>query len=105
MKDRESDNKNYEQIERYRKYYEIKDYIDFNFNGLMKKLFLDKKLFLTRNKIMTLLLIQKYSFNDGMDARDVIGREMMALNIGSEWSKSDIVSSLLEAKNGNTRTL
>jgi len=95
---REIENKNYQKIEQYRKEYEIKDYIDFNFNGLMKKNFLIQKLLVTRNKVMTLLLLQRYSFSDSMDSRDVIGREMTELNIGSAWSKSDIISSLIEAQ-------
>lgn len=97
-KDKKADFKNYQELERYRKAYEIKDYIDFNFNGLMKKNFLIQKLLVTRNKVMTLLLLQRYSFSDSMDSRDVIGREMTELNIGSAWSKSDIISSLIEAQ-------
>lgn len=98
LKDSETDNQHYQEIERYRKSYQIKDYIDFNFNGLMKKSFLVPKLLLTRNKIMIMLLLQRYSFNDSMESRDVIGREMKELNIGSAWSKSDIVSSLVDAQ-------
>lgn len=96
--EREIETKNYQKIEQYRKAYEIKDYIDFNFNGLMKKIFPTKKLMITRNKIMTLLLLQRYSFNDSMDSRDVIGREMMDFNIGTSWSRSEIVTTLIDAQ-------
>lgn len=95
---REIENKNYQKIEQYRKEYEIKDYIDFNFNGLMKQNFPTKKLVMTRNKIMTLLLLQRYSFNDSMDSRDVIGREMSEFHIGTSWSRSEIVTTLVHAK-------
>lgn len=93
----------YQQLHSHRKEYEIKDYIDFNFNGIMKKIFItDKlpfhKLLMTRNKIMTLLLIQRYSFSDSMESRDVVGREMMELNIGSSASRSEIVSTLVYDK-------
>lgn len=96
--DRDIDIKNYQKVEHYRNLYKIKDYIDFNFNGLMKKFFPTKKLLMTRNKIMTLLLLQRYSFSDSMDSRDVIGREMMELEIGTSWSRSEIVTTLIESK-------
>lgn len=93
----------YQQLDRHRKVYEIKDYIDFNFNGIMKKFFPTDKLpsnplLMTRNKIMALLLLQRYSFSDSMESRDVVGREMMELNIGSSSSRSEIVSTLVNAK-------
>ena len=96
--DRELDIKNYQKIEQYRKAYKIKDYIDFNFNGIMKQFFPTKKLLMTRNKIMTLLLLQRYSFSDSMDSRDVIGREMRDFDIGTSWSRSEIVTTLIETK-------
>jgi hypothetical protein len=96
--DKELDIKNYQKIEQYRKAYEIKDYIDFNFNGLMKKNFPTKKLVMTRNKIMTLLILKQYSFNDSMDSRDVMGREMKEFDIGTSWSRSEILTTLIHAK-------
>lgn len=93
----------YQQLDSHRKEYEIKDYIDFKFNVIIKKIFItDKlpfhKLLMTRNKIMTLLLLQRYSFSDSMGSRDVVGREMMELNIGSSASRSEIVSTLVSDK-------
>ena len=92
----------YQQLDKYRKSYEIKDYIDFNFNGVMKNFFPtdnlpSHQLLMTRNKIMALLLLQRYSFNDGMEARDVVGREMMELNIGSSESRSEIIFTLVNS--------
>jgi hypothetical protein len=99
----ETARKVYQQLDRYRKGYEIKDYIDFNFNMIMKKFFPtgkrpSDKLLMTRNKIMTLILLQRYSFSDSMESRDVVGREMMELNIGSSASRSEIVSTLVNSK-------
>lgn len=99
----ETARKVYQQLDRHRKSYEIKDYIDFNFNGIMNNFFptdtrLSDTLLMSRNKIMTLLLLQRYSFNDSMESRDVVGREMMELNIGSVASRSEIVFTLVNAK-------
>jgi hypothetical protein len=88
----------YQQLDRHRKAYEIKDYIDFNFNGIMKKVFPTDQLLITRNKIMALLLLQRYIFIDNTESFDTFGREMRDLNIGSSVSRSEILYSLINAK-------
>lgn len=85
-------------VDYYRKKYEIKDYIDFNFNGLMRQYFPTGKLLVTRNTILTLLLLSRYTFTDKMDAVQNIGVEMERNKIGSPISKSEIVGKLVDAK-------
>lgn len=85
-------------MERFRKQYQIKDYIDFNFNGLMKQFFPTGKLLMTRNKIMTLILLDQYGFTEGQGANETIGSEMARNKIGSPASTSPILSTLIDAK-------
>lgn len=88
----------YEDLKVYRQKYQLKDYIDFNFNGLINKHFKTKNIILTRNKILTLLLLSRYNFNNDMDSNEIIGRDMKDYNIGSAVSQSDILWSLIDAK-------
>lgn len=90
--------KAYAAVERYRKTYQIKDYIDFNFNGMLLKYFYDKKEVMTRNKIMMLILLQKFTFRDSMQAQESTFSQMQEHNIGSPASKSEIMTSLIAAK-------
>lgn len=88
----------YSDLKKYRQEYQVKDYIDFNFNGLINKHFKTKNILLTRNKILTLLLLSRYKFENDMDSNEVISRDMQDFNIGSVASRSDILWSLIDAK-------
>lgn len=90
--------KQHNTIDKYRKKYQVKDYIDFNFNGLIKQFFPTGKLLMTRNKIMTLLLLENAGFTEGQGANETIGREMSRNKIGSPASISPILSTLIDAK-------
>jgi hypothetical protein len=90
--------KQHNTIDKYRKKYQVKDYIDFNFNGLIKQFFPTGKLLMTRNKIITLLLLENAGFTEGQGANETIGREMSRNKIGSPASISPILSTLIDAK-------
>jgi len=85
-------------IDKYRKEYEVKDYIDFNFNGLMKQLFPSGNLLMTRNKIMILLLLKDLTFTDSIQAEKSIMKLMNQHNIGGPASKSEMIRTLIDAE-------
>ena len=84
-------------IDKFRKKYQVKDYIDFNFNGLMKQFFPTGTLLMTRNKIITLLLLEECNFTSVKGAEGKIMTKMMKHKIGSPASTSVILSTLKEA--------
>jgi len=88
----------YGDLKKYREKYQLKDFIDFNFNGLMNKHFKTKNILLTRNKILTLLLLSRYHFDNDMDSNEVISIDMKDFSIGSIASQSDIIRALIDAK-------
>lgn len=85
----------HDKIDKYRKQYEIKDYIDFNFNGLMKQLFPTGQLLMTRNKMMALLLIAEST--EPLDSNKFIGK-LVQYDIGNPAAKSEIVRNLVDAE-------
>jgi hypothetical protein len=89
--------KKQKQMEYYRERYKIKDYIDFNFNGLMKQFFPTEKLLMTRNKIITLLLLEQCNFTKVKGSETKIVTEMSKHKIGSPASISLILSTLKDA--------
>lgn len=89
--------KKHKQIEHYREQYKIKDYIDFNFNGLMKQFFPTGSLLMTRNKIITLLLLEECNFTTVKGAEAKIMTKMIKHKIGSPASTSVILSTLKDA--------
>lgn len=88
----------HEQMDHYRKQYQIKDYIDFNFNGLMKQFFPTGKLLMTRNKIITLLLLEQCNFTTVTGSEAKIMKAMSKHKIGSPASISVILSTLKDAE-------
>jgi hypothetical protein len=89
--------KKHKQMKYYRERYKIKDYIDFNFNGLMKQFFPTEKLLMTRNKIITLLLLEQCNFSKIRGSEAKIIQEMSKYKIGSPASISVILSTLKDA--------
>lgn len=89
--------KKHEKMDYYRKQYQIKDYIDFNFNGLMKQFVPTGPLLMTRNKIITLLLLEQCNFTKVKGAEAKIITEMSKNKIGSPASISVILSTLKDA--------
>lgn len=96
---------NHKEIEKHRKVYQLKDYLDYNFNGLMQSVF-ENHPFLTRNMIWTLLLIKdgqlkaynknKKSKNDYaiLNIIDLLHKN----NIGSAASQSLIAKTLVDSQ-------
>lgn len=89
--------KKHKQMEHYREQYKIKDYIDFNFNGLMKQFFPTGSLLMTRNKIITLLLLEECNFTTVKGSEAKILTKMIKHKIGSPASTSVILSTLKDA--------
>lgn len=96
---------NNKEIEKHRKIYQSKDYLDYNFNGLIKSLF-ENYSFLTRNMIWTLLLIKdgqlKNSFKNKKSTNDDVILRIIDLlhknNIGSAASQTLIAKTLLDSE-------
>jgi hypothetical protein len=99
------DKNKHEQINYYREKYKIKDYIDFNFNGLMKQFFPTGKLLMTRNKIITLLLLEQCNFTTVTGSEAKIMKAMSKHKIGSPASTSVILSTLKDAEFVTSDTL
>jgi hypothetical protein len=95
----------HEKMDHYRKQYQIKDYIDFNFNGLMKQFFPTGKLLMTRNKIITLLLLEQCNFTTVTGSEAKIMKAMSKHKIGSPASTSVILSTLKDAEFVTSDTL
>jgi hypothetical protein len=85
-------------IEQFRDAYKIKDYIDFNFNGMCRQHVLDENnssTFLTRNKLMVMLLLNEKQLKARKFSEASFLSKMTKNNIGSPASQMDIIRSMV----------
>lgn len=90
---------NLTKIEQYRQNYKIKDYIDFNFNGMCKQHILDENnssTFLTRNKLMVMLLMNDKTTKLIKNPESVLHSTMIHHNIGNPASRVPIIRSMVD---------
>lgn len=86
-------------IEQYRENYKIKDYIDFNFNGMCKQHILDENnssTFLTRNKLMLMLLMNEKTKKLSKNPESSLHSIMIKHNIGNPASRVPIIRSMVD---------
>lgn len=86
-------------IELYRQNYKIKDYIDFNFNGMCRQHVLDENnssTFLTRNKLMVMLLLNEEILKSKKNPEAFLQSTMVKHNIGSPASQMPIIQSMVK---------